>query len=332
MATRWISSGVATPAAYADGLGRARPASFRLPGSRSCDFRAVRGPQIGNKGSLEAESQAHSLADVAGNRPVGVVTRGTTNPNRLRRVDRWLADVEGWRLRAASEPPVVVDLGYGASPVTALELHDRLVRVRPDVEVVGIEIDPERVRAAQPLARPGLSFVLGGFEVPLTGARRPVLVRAFNVLRQYAEEEVHAAWNLVRDRLAPDGLLVDGTCDEIGRLATWVAVDQAGPRSLTLSMRLRGLNRPSTVAERLPKVLIHRNVPGEAVHAYLQAMDRAWDRAAPQASYGVRQRWLNACAGLQEQGWPVLEGPRRWRLGELTVAWEAVAPGRRQRA
>ena len=61
------------------------------------------------------------------------MTRGTTNPNRLRRVDRWLADVEGWRLRAGLGPPLVVDLGYGASPVTALELHDRLARVRPDV-------------------------------------------------------------------------------------------------------------------------------------------------------------------------------------------------------
>ena len=60
-----------------------------------------------------------------------------------------------------AEPPVVVDLGYGASPVTALELHDRLARVRSDVEVVGIEIDPERVRAAaaagtgRPLVRAG---------------------------------------------------------------------------------------------------------------------------------------------------------------------------------
>ena len=240
--------------------------------------------------------------------------------------------MEGWRLRASAESPVVVDLGYGASPVTALELHDRLQRVRPDVEVVGIEIDPERVRAAQPLTRPGLSFSLGGFEAPLAGGRRPVVVRAFNVLRQYAEEEVDAAWELVRGRLAPDGLLVDGTCDEIGRLATWVAVDRTGPRSLTISTRLRGLDRPSTVAERLPKVLIHRNVPGQAVHAYLHGLNRAWDRAAPQSSYGVRQRWVSACAGLREQGWPVLDGPRRWRLGELTAAWEAVAPVGAQRA
>ncbi len=265
---------------------------------------------------------------VARTRPVGVVTRGTTNPNRLRRVDRWLADVQGWRLRTGADPPVVVDLGYGASPVTALELHDRLARVRPDVEVVGIEIDPDRVRAARPLARVGLSFALGGFEVPLPGGRRPVVVRAFNVLRQYAEGEVGPAWDLMRSRLAPDGLLVDGTCDELGRLAAWVAVDAGGPTSLTVSVRLRGLDRPSTVAERLPKVLIHRNVPGEGVHAYLAALDAAWDRAAAQASYGVRQRWVTSCASLRQQGWPVLDGPQRWRLGELSVAWAAVAPQR----
>ena len=256
------------------------------------------------------------------------MTRGTTNPNRLRRVDRWLADVEGWRLRASAAPPVVVDLGYGASPVTALELHDRLARVRADVEVVGIEIDPERVRGAQTLARSGVSFAVGGFEVPLPDGQRPVVVRAFNVLRQYAEEEVDAAWERVRQRLAPDGLLVDGTCDEIGRLASWVAVDATGPTSLTVSLRLRGLDRPSTVAERLPKALIHRNVPGEAVHAYLAALDTTWDRAAPQASYGVRQRWVAACTTLRDEGWPVLDGPRRWRLGELTVDWEAVRPQR----
>lgn len=263
---------------------------------------------------------------------MGVVTRGTTNPNRLRRVDRWLSDVEGWRLRRSPEPPVVVDLGYGASPVTALELYDRLARVRPDVEVVGIEIDPDRVRAAQPLARAGLTFALGGFEVPLPDGRRPVVVRALNVLRQYAEAEVAPAWARVRDRLAPDGLLVDGTCDEVGRLASWVAVDATGPLSLTVSVRLRGLDRPSTVAERLPKALIHRNVPGEAVHAYLEALDTAWDRAAPQAGYGVRQRWLTACGTLRDQGWPLLDGPGRWRLGELSVAWEAVAPETPQRA
>jgi hypothetical protein len=260
-------------------------------------------------------------------RPVGAITRGTTNPNRLRRVDRWLAGPQAWRLRAPDEPPVVVDLGYGASPVTAVELHDRLTRVRPDVQVVGVEIDPARVTAAKPLERQGLSFRLGGFEVPLDGDRRPQVVRAFNVLRQYDEGEVAASWRTVQDRLAPDGLLVDGTCDELGRLSTWVAVDADGPLSLSLSWRLRGLTTPSDIAERLPKALIHRNVPGEPVHGWLTALDQAWARNAHHAAYGVRQRFLAAMGALRADGWPLLDGPARWRLGEVTVAWSAVTPG-----
>ena len=256
--------------------------------------------------------------------PLGTITRGTTNPNRLRRCDRWLAGPQGHRLRRAGPDPVVVDLGYGASPVTALELHDRLARVRADVQVVGIEIDPARVEVAKPLERDGLRFVVGGFELPVP--EPPVFVRAFNVLRQYAESEVPAAWHAVQERLAPDGLLVDGTCDEIGRLASWVAVDRAGPRSLTLSYRLAGLASPGVVAERLPKALIHRNVPGEPVHAFLEALDTAWTRSAHQGSFGARQRFLATAAALRDDGWPLLDDERRWRLGELTVDWAAVAP------
>jgi hypothetical protein len=259
-------------------------------------------------------------------RPVGVITRGTTNPNRLRRCDRWLTGPQAWRLRQAAAAPVVVDLGYGASPVTALELHDRLRRVRPDVEVVGIEIDPARVAAARPLERPGLRFALGGFEVPLPGGARPVVVRAFNVLRQYDEAQVAGTWAWAVARLAPDGLLVDGTCDELGRLATWVAVTAEGPQSLSLSWRLRGLERPGVVAERLPKALIHRNVPGEGVHRLLTDLDEAWARQAPHAAYGIRQRFIATVGALRDAGWPVLDGPSRWRLGELTVRWDAVAP------
>jgi hypothetical protein len=266
---------------------------------------------------------------------VGTITRGTTNPNRLRRVDRWLAGPQAWRLRRATESPVVVDLGYGASPVTAVELHERLRRVRSDVQVVGIEIDPVRVDAARSLEREGLSFRLGGFEVPLGAGQRPTVVRAFNVLRQYDEGQVADAWAQVQARLAPGGLLVDGTCDELGRRSAWVAVDGDGPRSLTLSWRLRGLDTPSEIAERLPKALIHRNVPGERIHEWLVALDRAWAHAAHQASFGVRQRFLGTATTLRAEGWPLLDGPVRWRLGELTVAWDAVAPATpdtRQRA
>jgi hypothetical protein len=255
---------------------------------------------------------------------VGAITRGTTNPNRLRRMDRWLAGPQAWRIRGAKDP-LVVDLGYGATPVTAVELFTRLRAVRTDVEVVGVEIDPERVRAAQPLERSGLRFVQGGFEVPLDG-RRPVVVRAFNVLRQYGEHEYPAHWDRVRSRLSGNGLFIDGTCDEIGRRSTWVAITADGPLSLSISLRFGGFQLPSDVAERLPKALIHRNVPGERVFDYLQALDRAWLDAAPLSFFGNRQRWLRMCTTMRDAGWPLLDGPARWRLGEITCAWDAVAP------
>ncbi len=257
-------------------------------------------------------------------KPLGTITRGTTNPNRLRRMDRWLAGPQGFRLRRAVDP-LVVDLGYGAAPVTAVELFARLQSVRDDVEVVGIEIDPARVAAAEPLARPGLSFRQGGFELPLDG-RRPVVVRAFNVLRQYGEDEYAAYWEEVRARLAPGGLFVDGTCDEIGRRSSWAALDVSGPVSLSISLRFGAFALPSDIAERLPKALIHRNVEGERIHGYLRAMDRAWLDAAALASFGNQQRWSAMCAALKADGWPLLDGPSRWRLGEVTVAWHAVDP------
>jgi hypothetical protein len=265
------------------------------------------------------------MARVSGGKPLGTVTRGTTGPNRLRRSDRWLVGPQGRRLRRARDP-LVVDLGYGAHPVTTVELWNRLRAVRPDVQVVGIEIDRSRVAAARGLEREGLTFRYGGFELPLPAGRRPVLVRAFNVLRQYPVQEVFGAWEAVRSRLAPDGLFIDGTCDELGRLSAWVAVTEEGPRSVTLSVRLADLGRPSRIAERLPKILIHRNVPGEPIHAVLRELETAWEHNAGLATFGARQRWVAGVRSLRERGFPVLPEPSRWRLGELTLPWDAVAP------
>jgi hypothetical protein len=241
----------------------------------------------------------------------------------MRRVDRWLTGPQAWRLRDADDP-LVVDLGYGATPATAVELFERLAAVRADVRVCGIEIEPERVRLANALERPGLSFLVGGFELPVPG--RPVLVRAFNVLRQYEEADVDRIWRLVQGRLSPGGLFIDGTCDEIGRRVTWIALDGQRPLSLSMSVRFGSFVLPSEIAERLPKALIHRNVPGERVHDLMRAMDRAWLESAPLAPFGNRQRWHAMCRALLDAGWPVRDGPARWRLGELTVGWEAVAP------
>ena len=281
-------------------------------------------------------------------RALGLPTRGTTNPNRLRRMDNWITAVLAPALRAATgppppaappaatpsslgappsssagKPPLAVDLGYGVTPITAIELAARLRRVRPDVRVLGLELDPARVAAAQFAADPPrLEFARGGFEL---AGRRPALVRAANVLRQYDEPAARRAWDTLRGGLAPGGLIVEGTCDEIGRLAGWVLLDASGPVSLTLACRVESLARPADLAERLPKALIHHNVPGEPIHALLRDLDRAWDTAAPLTAFGPRQRWIAACAAVAGQ-WPVLTAERA-RFGELTVPWSAVAPG-----
>lgn len=268
-------------------------------------------------------------------RAIGTVTRGTTGTNRLRRVDRWIAALPV--LRRTPEP-LVVDLGYGGSAVTTLELSQRLARVRRDVEVLGLEIDPDRVRTAlaqlasvragaTPFpADSSVSFARGGFEIPVPGDRRPAVIRAMNVLRQYDEPEVLPAWVRLAGRLQPDGLAIDGTCDEIGRVCSWVAIGRDGPRTVTISLRLTGLTAPSVVAERLVKILIHRNVEGEPVHRFLDALDRVWRANAPLGTFSPVQRWTASIRMLAEEGWPVQAHPGRWRLGEVTVPWSAVAP------
>ncbi len=235
-------------------------------------------------------------------------------------MDRWIAAVHGPALRRA-EAPVAVDLGYGAAPWTAVELLARLREAAPRVRVVGIEIDPARVVGAKPYEREGLGFRHGGFEVPLEGGVRPALIRAANVLRQYDEEQVAAVWERLRARLAPEGLLVEGTCDEIGRRHVWVALGPEGARTVTFATRLGSLERPSDLAEHVYK----RQVPGEPVHAFLRDFDRAWAAAAPYASYGARQRWIRTARALSGD-WPLTDGPGRWRQGELTVRWEALRP------
>ena len=226
-------------------------------------------------------------------------------------------------LQSAADP-LVVDLGYGALPVTTLELAARLRVVRADVRVVGLEIHPERVERRARRRDSTVEFALGGFEL---AGRRPVLVRAFNVLRQYPAEAVPDAWSTMERQLAPGGLIVDGTCDELGRLCCWVLLDAEGPLSLTLACDPFAIERPSDLAERLPKVLIHHNVAGQPIHTLLTAADRAWASVAGHGVFGPRVRWRAMLDLLRDEGFPVEPPRRRMRDGVLSVPW-SMSPRR----
>ena len=261
-------------------------------------------------------------------RPEGTLTRGTTAPNRLRRVDRWIACVYGPLLRR-HERPLVVDLGYGASPVTTAELFTRLRAVHPRVEVVGIEIDPARVAAARAHRREGLFPARR-----LRAARRPAAGADPRVQRAAPVRGGRGVGGLGRlcARLAPDGVLVEGTCGEIGRRGCGGARAGAagGGRPvppITFAAHLPSLPRPSAAGRTAAEDPDPPQRAGRAgARELLTAFDQAW--ADGRATVGVRAP--SSAGSARWSCWPasIRSTPRRrWaaglaeRLGEVTLPW-----------
>lgn len=254
-------------------------------------------------------------------RPQGQPTRGKTAVNRLRRVDNFLLLYDAPLIRRNDGPyagAFFVDLGYGAEPFTTLESAARLRAVNPRLRVLGVEIDPARVAAAQPFADADTCFRLGGFNLPLVAAQgeRVRAVRAFNVLRQYEEADVAGAYAELAHHVLPGGLLVEGTSDPRGRI--WVANvlrRQAGAawtaEALVFSTNFRLPFDPADFQAVLPKNYIHRMAPGEPIFTLMEAWKAAAQRTLPERAWGER-RWFAAAAhSLRASGAPV-DLRRRW--------------------
>ena len=286
-------------------------------------------------------------------KPQGQTTRGKTAQNRLRRVDLFFARYDPALLRRSDGPyahTLFVDLGYGAEPFTTLESARRLHHINPDLHVLGVEIDRAHVAAAQPFADEYTEFRLGGFNLPLelSAAGQPETVRAvraFNVLRQYAEGEVAGAYTELARHVLPGGLLVEGTSDPYGRIWTanvmrrTSAADPAADRAaegaaegaappgtagwhaeaLVFSTNFRLGFDPALFQPVLPKNYIHRMLPGEPVYSLIEAWKRAARRTQPERAWGVRRWFVAAAHALAGEGYAVqLHG--RWpELGFLVV-------------
>jgi hypothetical protein len=189
--------------------------------------------------------------DAHTSRPEGLVTRGKTAPNRLRRVDHFCLAYDPQLIRRLDGPyarALFVDLGYGEDPDTALESARRFRRLNPELGVLGVEIEAERVERAQPHADGHTHFRLGGFNLPLRGKESVRMIRAFNVLRQYEEAEALPAIERLAGQMLPGGLLVEGTSDPFGRVWTANLVLGRGqhrrPEGLGAHLRPRLQGRP----------------------------------------------------------------------------------------
>jgi hypothetical protein len=241
-------------------------------------------------------------------KPLGLPTRGKTAPNRLRPTDSYLALCYPDYLR--SLPGAYVDLGFGQSPATTVETAFRLRRLNPGLKIIGVEIDPERVAAAQPWAGLGTDFRLGGFNLPLVEGERVAVIRAMNVLRQYPEGEYAGSIAMLAHSLSEGGLLLEGTSDPPGRLMAFNLFRREGENlacdGLIFFVRLRHPFQPRSLQAVLPKNHIHHASPGSALDRFFGDWEKCWQRARGRSADDPRLRFaLAARLLLADCAYPV---------------------------
>ncbi|ETO33044.1 hypothetical protein RFI_04061 [Reticulomyxa filosa] len=225
------------------------------------------------------------------------ITFGKTHINRLRRIDVLLTKQFSYLF----DPyplisPVVVDIGYGDSPITTLEMANAIHSQNKEVEVVGCEIDGKRVRFAksfvenlvssatmastqQQFSRVNtnkMNFYQCGFEFlshvskkknEEKSQQKVVLIRCMNVLRQfYDESNVKNIHQTLCQQLCDNGILCEGTSNKFG---SYWCVNLLNSRCQCVAIvfgcnlkRDKGLKtdhfHPKNWQPFLPKNLIHR--------------------------------------------------------------------------
>ncbi len=294
-------------------------------------------------------------------KPEGQPTRGKTASNRLRRVDHFILLYEPSLLTRTDglfADAMYVDLGYGFDARTTLESAERFRRLNPNLKILGVEIDKERVEAALPFADEKTDFRLGGFNLPLGSVERVRLIRAFNVLRQYEEKDFAPAYERLAEYVLPGGLLIEGTSTPFGSI--WCAnlvrrtMEDRGPLAPPadpgerLPGRLAGLR----LADRqqaaglhnwkfealifstnfrlgfdveefqtiLPKNLIHHIVKGEPIFDFFEAWKAAAAETSAMKTYGSRQWFIATAERMAARGY-ALATQRKW-LARGFLIWK----------
>jgi hypothetical protein len=246
-------------------------------------------------------------------KPEGQPTRGKTASNRLRRVDNFLllyepsllTRTDGFFARA-----LFVDLGYGFDARTTLESAVRFRRVNPDLHILGVEIEKERVEAALPFADDKTFFRLGGFNLPVKEGEHVRLIRAFNVLRQYEEKDFGPAYERLSQYVLPGGLMIEGTSTPYGQnwAANLVRKKETGdwrPEALVLSTNFRMGFDITDFQAVLPKNLIHHVVAGEPIYDFFEAWKGAAAETSATKTYGMRQWFMQSAESLAQKGYKI---------------------------
>ena len=259
-------------------------------------------------------------------KPIGVITRGKTADNRLRRVDNFILMYEPALLtRRDGEfaDALFVDLGYGFDARTTLESAARFRRINPDLKILGVEIDKERVETALPFADARTFFRLGGFNLPLEKNERVRLIRAFNVLRQYDENDFAPAYQTLAPYILDGGLMIEGTSNPHGSI--WVAnvarkeLEAWRFEALVFSTNFHlGFNIEGFQTT-LPKNYIHRVIPGEPIHNFFEAWKKSAAETVHAKTFGLKQWFAAAAESLAQKGYKI-DLHKKW-LGKGWLIW-----------
>jgi hypothetical protein len=277
-------------------------------------------------------------------KPEGQPTRGKTASNRLRRVDNFILLYEPSLLTRTDSrfaDSLFVDLGYGFDPRTTLESASRFRRMNPDLRVLGVEIDKERVEAALPYTDEKTFFRLGGFNLPLQEGEHVRLIRAFNVLRQYEEKEFPPAYDRLAHYVLPGGLMIEGTSNPFGSI--WAANvvrrtlesdsllskrQEQAPElhnqwrfdALIFSTNFRTGFNVEEFQTILPKNLIHHVVQGEPIYDFFEAWKQSAAETVSMKIYGERQWFVAAAERMAKQGYAIAS-QRKW-LSKGFLIWK----------
>lgn len=278
--------------------------------------------------------------------PEGQATRGKTASNRLRRVDNFILLYEPSLLTRTDglfADAMFVDLGYGFDARTTLESAARFRRVNPNLKILGVEIDDERVEGALPFADDKTFFRLGGFNLPLKDGEHVRLVRAFNVLRQYEEKDFAPAYERLAQYVLPGGLMIEGTSNPFGSIWAANLVRKTLESGSLLSSREDWRSRDWEIRDWrfealvfstnfrlgfgvedfqtiLPKNLIHHIVPGEEIYDFFEAWKGSARETASFKTYGAKQWFIAAAEGLARRGYKV--NLQRKFLSKGYLIWE----------
>jgi hypothetical protein len=259
-------------------------------------------------------------------KPVGQPTRGKTARNRLRRVDIFLTRYDPNLIRqmdADDTRCVYLDLGYGFEPTTTLESAQRFHKLNPKLYTIGVEIDPQRVSAATPHISDRTDFRQGGFNLPLKPNEMVRLIRAFNVLRQYAPEQVAEAYHVLSPYLIEGGLLIEGTSDPFGRIwtANLIRKQKNGGihyEGLIFSTNFRKGFDPGIFQPVLPKNLIHQMENNSQINPFFDDWKAVAAATIGFKQYGLRQWFTEAAFQLSLKGYKLDLRKKMLKSGFLT--------------